>query len=82
MRFNKLNMSLLAALIQRRLAEPEVAQGGLATKPARFDFPAGQSIRWQSHPSSDPVLAWLRGLIHYCVLPFRMTRVSAHLPGE
>ncbi|MBY6005305.1 LysR family transcriptional regulator [Salipiger bermudensis] len=58
------------ALIQRRLAEPEVARGGLVIKPAPFDFPLlQQSIRWQSHRNRDPALAWMRQLIHDSVPP-------------
>ncbi|MGI3166348.1 LysR substrate-binding domain-containing protein [Pseudooceanicola sp. 200-1SW] len=55
------------ALIQHRLVAPELARGGLAIKPAPFDFaPLRQSICWQAHRSRDPGLRWLREKIIDC----------------
>ncbi|MBE3637605.1 LysR substrate-binding domain-containing protein [Mangrovicoccus algicola] len=55
------------ALIQRRLAEKAVPQGGLLIRPAPFEAPPlRQSIRWQAHRGNDPGLRWLRDLILDC----------------
>lgn len=55
------------ALIQRHLAEPAVANGGLQILSSPFPFPPlRQSIRWHTHRSRDPGLVWLRDRVLDC----------------
>ena len=49
------------ALLQKRLADPAAALGGLRVKSSPMHFPPlRQTVRWQTHRSRDPGLMWLR----------------------